>query len=309
LSVYETEGSPFILQKEIGMPTTQEQLRELYYETLLNNGEQKCKDCRLIMKESGFSKTNLETFIALPNRISQKTIKHLFVAMEPSTKWFSPNKNDPAALPSQLILQGMYGFTYVDDLQGELEIGQSLTGPFLLQFAINNYLCNKKDNYLITDLSKCCIPLNQKKVLGNTRTRRFQKCIRNLKKEISIIGSPAIFTIGGTVSRILNQKRHNITNTPLYHYSGNGGAHAAVNNYYKKEKGSSNPISKETALYDIKKYAKNQGELIKKDSNISGQAEDCLLRTFNYFFTDFNDLTDSQLKWLFYYKTEFRKFK
>jgi len=278
------------LLKEIGVATKQDQLRKLYYETIRNDGEHKgCCDCHEMMRTAGFNEDDMATFVALPPKIEIDDINYIFVAKEPTTDWTHPESG-----PTELIDRGMYGFGYVNP-----QNRNQWRPPFLLKYAINRYLCNNQNNYLLTDLGKCCMPLDNNDAIKKT-PKRFENCKQWLDKEIEIVKPKQLFGLGGAVCNKL--KQFNIGLIPLPHYS--AAANGVFQSFAKEYNDDYTKFLEEYAPclhYDINLYINSEHALLEKESALKQVKETLELNR-----TD--EISGGDLRRLFLYKYIFEKY-
>jgi hypothetical protein len=287
------------------MATKQEQLRELYYETIRNDGEHEgCRICHKMMEDTELGADNLQTFVSLPPRVENvNNIDYIFVAMEPTTNWLHDND-----IISQVINDGMYGFAYSTP---ELR-ANSGKYPFIFKFAIYKYLCDGANNYLLTDWAKCCMPANQD-INSIERDNRCNNCLQWLNQEIKIIEPKAIFPIGVTVEPIA-EHFPNVQNF-LHHYAGGRNPNHFFNTFCEDNENRENYqkllIDIGLIQRDLDNYVDYEITLIQDDDCIQGQTAERIIDYYNTFLrgTTLNAGARAYFKRLFYYKTKFEDFK
>ena len=146
-------------------------------------------------------------FVFLPNMAPQGPVDFVLVAMEPSLRWWSKNREDAEIKKGR----GFRNFAYS-------------IGDFILHYAARKHLCTGGETYYITDLAKGATLVETSQV---KRVARWCQWYDLFLEEIDLVAkkSAPITPIGQQVEDfLLVQKLPGLT-TRIPHYSQRGVSH------------------------------------------------------------------------------------
>ena len=142
--------------------------------------------------------------VFLPNPEPSGQVDYIFICMEPSLgKW--ANSADVAR---HKVDAGFRNFAFSME-------------DFILHFCIRQYLCEPRQRYHVTDLSKGAMLVER---AGVARTQRYDRWYGLLVEEVGLVAPAAgIFAVGHAVARHLKRRAFPRPFTELMHYSGLAG--------------------------------------------------------------------------------------
>jgi hypothetical protein len=140
--------------------------------------------------------------VFLPNPEPLGPVDYVFVCMEPSLARWARSPDEAKAK----VEAGFRNFVFsIED--------------FILHFCIKQYLCEPKQRYHITDLSKGAMLVER---AGIARTHRYDKWYELLVEEVDLVATSGarIFAVGKTVAQHLARRAFPRPFSTVIHYSG-----------------------------------------------------------------------------------------
>lgn len=139
--------------------------------------------------------------IYLPNTVFTEKPKYCLITAEPSLSGMPP------AAFQGLIDRGFTNFLFS-------------RGDFVLQYCAYKFLCGENFDFIVTDLSKGAMTVNN---AGVRRDTRYNAWLAILQQELMFYGNPRKIAVGRVVETFLDNNR---LEAELYtrHYSGNNNA-------------------------------------------------------------------------------------
>lgn len=144
----------------------------------------------------------VEGDVFLPNPEPLGPVEYVFVCMEPSLGKWARSPEEARAK----VEDGFRNFVFsIED--------------FILHFCIKQYLCQPKQRYHITDLSKGAMLIERASV---ARTHRYDRWYELLMEELDLVATSgaSIFAVGKAVARHLARRAFPKPFTTVIHYSG-----------------------------------------------------------------------------------------
>lgn len=161
--------------------------------------------------EDRFKKeANKEGSIYLPNMKPSGKVEFVLLAMEPSFSRWAEDARDA----KMQIRAGFRNFIYSYE-------------DFILHYAVRKFLCDSKEKYHLTDISKGAMPVRQ---ANNNRVQRYLRWLPLLKDEINLVSTKGTQTIcvGTSPYRFLSNHGNDrglYSDYCILHYSQNAAAY------------------------------------------------------------------------------------
>jgi hypothetical protein len=139
--------------------------------------------------------------VYLPNPEPTVRVDYILICMEPSLGHWARSAEDARARVASGFRNFLVGIE-----------------PMLLHFSVRRFLCEKGQQYHITDFSKGAMLV---KHAGTVRADRYDRWYALLREEIDLIAAPgaSVIAVGKTVAEHLRRREFPGEVTPVIHYS------------------------------------------------------------------------------------------